>query len=89
MEHTQDSVPPTPPVQEKDILCRGHLRRIFPLLDRLHRCGCDRAKAGNRQLFYDDYVKLALVYVWNPAITSRRDLQQAAALPKVACAMPS
>jgi len=87
MEHTQDSVPPTAPVQEKDIHCLGHLRWIFLLLDSLHRCGGERDKAGNRQLFYDDYVKLAMVYVWNPAITSIRDLQQAAALPKVAQAL--
>ena len=87
MEHQPDDVNAAKPLQEKDILCLGHLKRALVLLDNLHRTGCQRDKAGNRQLFYDDYVKLMLVYVWNPAITSLRDLQQAAALPKVAKAL--
>jgi len=85
MEHNQ--VDATKPLQEKDIHCLGHLKRVFTLLDSLRQCGCQRDKAGNRQLFFDDYVKLMLVYIWNPAITSMRDLQQAAALPKVAKAL--
>ena len=48
------------------MLCLGHLRRIFPLLDRLHDVGCDRDSAGNRRLFFSDYCKLMLVYIWNP-----------------------
>jgi len=86
-EHTNASGSLPQPVQAKDILCLGYLQRVFTLLDSLHDCGCERDKAGNRRLFYDDYVKLMLVYIWNPAITSLRDLQQAAALPKVAKAL--
>jgi len=87
MEHTHagDSTPQA--VQEKDILCLGYLKRVFDLLDSLHTCGCERDKAGNRRLFYDHYVKLVLLYIWNPAIQSLRDLQQAASLPKVAKAL--
>lgn len=75
------------PLKEKDIRCLGHLRRVFELLDKLHDVGCDRDSAGNRRLFFDDYVKLVLLHVWNPLIESIRDLQQAAALPKVAKAL--
>jgi hypothetical protein len=72
---------------EKDIRCLGHLKRVFPLLDKLHEVGCQRDKAGNRLLFFDDYVKLFLLYTWNPLLESLHDLQQAAALPNVAKAL--
>jgi Transposase DDE domain len=72
---------------DKDILCLGHLRRVFPLLDRLHDFGCDRDSAGNRQLFFSDYCKLVLVFIWNPLIDSLRRLQEAASLATVARAL--
>jgi hypothetical protein len=74
-------------LKEKDILCLGHLKRVFPLLDALKDVGCKRDKAGNRTLFFNDYLKLVLLYTWNPLIGSVRDLQQVAALPKVAKAL--
>lgn len=73
-----------PSLTEKDILCLGHLKRVFALLDRLRDVGCARDRAGNRQLHFDDYVKLVLLYVWNPAIQSLHDLQEAVGLPNVA-----
>lgn len=71
-------------LREKDILYFGHLKRVFSLLDALHDVGCDRDSAGNRRLHFDGYVKLMLLYVWNPLIASIQDLRQAASLPKVA-----
>lgn len=70
------------PLKEKDIVCLGHLKRVFPLLDKLHDVGCGRDKAQNRELFFDDYVKLVLLYIWNPLIESARDLQEAVGLPR-------
>jgi hypothetical protein len=75
------------PLAEKEILCLGHLKRVFPLLERLHHVGCDRDKAGNRELFFDDYLKLVLLYIWNPLIASVHDLQQAVGLANVAKAL--
>ena len=75
------------PLVEKDILCLGHLKRVFALLDGLHDAGCDRDRAGNRELFFDGYVKLVLLHTWNPLIESVLDLQQAVGLPKVAKAL--
>lgn len=75
------------PLKQKDIHCLGHLKRVFELLDKLHDVGCARDTAHNRRLFFDDYVKLVLLHAWNPLIESVRDLQQAAALPKVAKAL--
>ncbi len=70
-------------LKEKDVSLRM-LHRVLPLLDRLHDCGTERDTAGNRTLFFDDYVKLTLVYLFNPLIDSLSMLQRAAALPKLA-----
>jgi hypothetical protein len=75
------------PLTDKDIVCLGHLKRVFPLLKRLHEVGCERDKAGNRQLFFDDYCKLVLLYTWNPCINSIKMLQQAVGLKSVAKAL--
>jgi hypothetical protein len=75
------------PLTEKDILCLGHLKRVFTLLDGLRDVGCERDRAGNRRLHFDDYVKLVLLYTWNPAIQSMRDLREAVGLPNVAKAL--
>jgi hypothetical protein len=58
--------------------------RILPMLDALHDCGTARDRAGNRQLFFDDYCKSVLLFLFNPAINSLRLLRQASALPTVA-----
>jgi Transposase DDE domain len=70
-------------LREKDISLRM-LTRVLPLLDKLHACGTERDTAGNRTLFFDDYAKLVLVYLFNPLIDSISMLQRAAALPKLA-----
>jgi hypothetical protein len=53
---------------------------VQPLLKsvtRLHGVGAERDQAGNRKLFYDQYVTLLLMYFCNPALESLRALQQA------------
>ena len=74
-------------LQDKDILCLGHLQRVFELLEQLHPVGCERDSAGNRQLFFDGYCKLVVLYIWNPLLGSVADLQQAVGLPRVARAL--
>ena len=78
---------PAKELTEKDIVCLGHLRRVFPLLDKLKDVGCARDTAGNRELHFNDYCKLVLVYTWNPLIKSIRGLQNAVGLPSVAKAL--
>jgi hypothetical protein len=56
---------------------------LAPLLARLKDIGAERDKAGNRQLFYDQYISLLLLYFFNPTITSLRGLQQASTLETV------
>lgn len=59
------------------------LRRVAKLLSFLHDSGCGRDKAGNRELHFDDYVLLVLLYLFNPLIDSMRTLQKVADLPEV------
>jgi hypothetical protein len=50
---------------------------VLKALERLHPVGAERDRAGNRRLFYDQYVALLLMYFCNPALDSLRALQQA------------
>jgi hypothetical protein len=66
-----------------DVRGMKQLRRVAGLLSFLHDAGCDRDRAGNRELHYDDYVLLVLLYLFNPLIDSMRTLQKVADLPEV------
>ncbi len=59
------------------------LRRVATLLGSLHHAGCDRDKADNRELHFDDYVLLILLYLFNPLIDSMRTLQKVSELPEL------
>ena len=59
------------------------LERVARLLSKLHEVGCDRDKAHNRDLHFDDYVLLVLLYLFNPLIDSLRTLQKVAELPEI------
>jgi Transposase DDE domain len=50
---------------------------LLKLIGRLHDVGAERDRAGNRKLFFDQYVTLLLMYFCNPALESLRALQQA------------
>ena len=60
------------------------LRHLLPMLAGLRDCGCDRDRAGNRDLHFDQYVTLVLLYLFNPLIDSMRVLQEAAAVDRIA-----
>ena len=60
-----------------------YFERLRPLLERLRDAGCARDKAGNRELFFDQYAALLLLYFFSPILTSLRGLQQATELGKV------
>ena len=66
-----------------DIRGMRQLRRVAGLLSFLHDAGCGRDRAGNRELHFDDYVLLVLLYLFNPLVDSMRTLQKAADLPEV------
>lgn len=60
-----------------------YVRLIGDLLAGLRASGADRDKAGNRQLFYDQYATLLLLYFFNPAVDSLRGLQPFTTLERV------
>jgi hypothetical protein len=73
----------TKPLKCRDIQGLKYLDRLLPLLDQLHEVGCQRDKAGNRSLHYDQYCLLVLLYLFNPLVRSLRGLQQASTLTNV------
>jgi hypothetical protein len=70
-------------VQARDITGLKFFDKLAPLLVRLHDDGCARDRAGNRELHYDQYCLLILLYLFNPVLTSLRAVQQASELPNV------
>lgn len=72
-----------PEIRERDIGGMKMLEKLLPLLDRLHDVGCERDKAGNRKLHFDQYCLLVLLYLFNPIVKSLRSIQQASELNKV------
>lgn len=72
-----------PKVRARDLQGFKYFRLLMPLLERLQDVGTTRDRAGNRQLFYDQYGALLLLYFFNPILTSLRGVQQASGLEKV------
>jgi hypothetical protein len=70
-------------IKESDITGLKFFDKLGPLLQRLHDDGCERDRAGNRQLHYDQYCMLILLYFFNPIVTSLRGIQQASELKNV------
>lgn len=60
-----------------------YLDLLLPLLDELHLVGCQRDKAGNRRLHFDQYCLLVLLFLFNPMVRSLRALQRASQLKQV------
>jgi hypothetical protein len=70
-------------IEESDITGLKFFDKLAPLLKRLHNDGCQRDRAGNRTLHYDQYGMLMLLYLFNPIVTSLRGIQQASELKNV------
>jgi hypothetical protein len=58
-------------------------RLVGTLLQALHNAGAEQDRAGNRQLFYDQYATLVLLYFFTPTVTNLRGVQQLSLLAKV------
>jgi len=70
-------------VREEDVTGLKYFDKLAPLLARLHEVGCERDKAGNRTLHFDQYTMLLLLFLFNPVVRSLRAIQQASELRKV------
>jgi hypothetical protein len=71
------------PVSEEDLQGFRYLEHFGSLFACLRDCATGRDKAGNRELFFDQYASLILLYYFSPTLTSLRGLQQATTLQKV------
>jgi hypothetical protein len=72
-----------PVVSAKNIRGLKYFQQLQPLLAQLHGVGTDSDRSGNRQLFFDEYAALILLFFFNPSLGSLRALQQASGLDKV------
>ena len=68
---------------ERDVQGVRQLQQLLPLLESLHKVGCERDRAGNRSLHMDQYCMLILLFFFNPIVQSLRGIQQASELKKV------
>src|SRR6266403_4016456 len=71
------------PVTAQDLQGFQYFRLLGPLFDHLHEAGTERDRVGNRQLFYDQYATLLLLYFFTPTVTSLRGVEQLSTLAKV------
>ncbi len=74
----------TTPIDTRQLVHLKQLRHLLPLLAPLRDSGCARDAAGNRELHFDQYVTLVLLYLFNPVIDSVRTLQEATAVERLA-----
>ena len=72
-----------PALTAEDLQGFKYFRLLGPLFGHLRTVGTERDRAGNRQLFYDQYASLLLLYFFNPVVTRLRGLQQTTTLTKV------
>ena len=70
-------------VRECDVQGLKYFKKLRPLFARLHEVGCQRDRAGNRRLHFDQYCCLVLLYLFNPIVSSLRAMQQASELRNV------
>jgi hypothetical protein len=70
-------------VREEDVTGLKYFDKLAPLLARLREVGCERDKAGNRKLHFDQYCMLVLLFLFNPVVRSLRAIEQASELRKV------
>jgi hypothetical protein len=71
------------PVIGKRVRGLMYFKQLKPLFARLRRIGTERDHAGNRKLFYDQYVGLILLFFFNPTFRSLRALQRASCMAQV------
>ena len=72
-----------PRITDGDITGLKYFEKLLPLFERLREVGCERDTAGNRDLHFDEYCCLVLLFFFNPIVDSLRALQQASELKSV------
>jgi hypothetical protein len=77
------AAPRRPDLQEKELRGLKYFKLLVPLLAHLQHDATARDRAGNRQLHFDQYACLLLLYFFNPIVTSLRAIQRASRMEKV------
>ena len=72
-----------PPLDERKLQGMKYFKLLDDLLRGLRNAGTDRDRAGNRELFYDQYATLLISFFFNPTIDSLRGLREFTTLEKV------
>ena len=72
-----------PDIEPQDVVGLDYFRKLRPLFEPLHRVACQRDRAGNRTLHYDQFCCLIMLYMFNPIVSSLRAIQQASELKNV------
>lgn len=75
--------PRKPKISAKNVQNLKYFDQLSVLFAPLHDIGTERDRAGNRELFFDQYAALILLFFFNPIVTSLRGIQQASGLKKV------
>lgn len=71
------------PIDARRLQGFKYFELLGDLFERLRPLGAERDKAGNRELFYDQYALLLLLYYFNPTLTGLRSIQEFTTLEKV------
>jgi len=71
------------PIKRGDIVGLKYFDMLLPLMKPLHDDHCERDKANNRELHYDQYCLLILLYLFNPTVSSLPAIEQASELENV------
>ena len=74
---------PRPPIEPHQLQGLKYFASVSTRLARLRPIATERDRAGNRDLFCDQYIGLLLIYFFNSIMTGLRALQQASELEKV------
>jgi hypothetical protein len=61
-----------PRITDKQITGLKYFEKLLPLFERLHEVDCERDTAGNRDLHFDEYCCLVLLFFFNPIVDSAR-----------------
>jgi hypothetical protein len=70
-------------IEARQITGLKYFDQLAPLFVRLRDVGTARDRAGNRDLFMDQYCMLVLLFLFNPVVDSLRSIQRASQLAKV------
>lgn len=72
-----------PEIKNSDLSGLKYFEKLAPRFASLHEFGCERDKADNRTLHYDQFCMGMLMALFNPIVDSLRGLDQATTLGKV------